>query len=200
LTVTLEGLPTSSLDPDGCTFWYATQYANPANQAANDRWLTKFGSINAFPGCTPLAAGGTVSGIVTDSLGGAPRSAVTVNLGARSTTTNGSGVYTFTSIPAGTYLSMTATFPGYVTGSATNIFVTDDATTPLNFSLALAPAAACLADTTQNDFQSAVGTNVDIITSPGDVTLSNAPTLDQQNTAGTTTGTGFGTPADLLCH
>ena len=29
----------------------------------------------------------------------------------------------------------------------------------------------------------------------GDVTLSNAPSIDQQNTAGTTTGTGFGTPA-----
>ena len=31
--------------------------------------------------------------------------------------------------------------------------------------------------------------------SPGDVTLLNAPTVDQQNTAGTTTGTGFGTPS-----
>ena len=184
-----------TLDPDGCTFWYTTEYANPANQAANSRWLTKFGSINAFPGCTPVGAGGTVSGTVTDSPGSAPRSGVTVNLGARSTTTNGSGVYTFTSIPAGTYLSMTATFPGCVTGSANNIVVTDDATTPQNFSLAPAAAAACLTDTTQSDFQSGVGTNVDVATSPGDVTLNNAPTLDQQNTAGTTTGTGFGTPA-----
>ena len=38
-------------------------------------------------------------------------------------------------------------------------------------------------------------TALDLTTSPGDVILSNAPTIDQQNTAGTTTGTGFGTPA-----
>ena len=83
-----------------------------------------------------------MSGTVTDSPGGAPRSGATVKLGARSTTTNGSGVYTFTSIPAGTYLSMTATFPGYVTGSANNIVVTDGGTTLQDFSLAPAPAAA----------------------------------------------------------
>jgi uncharacterized repeat protein (TIGR01451 family) len=39
-----------------------------------------------------------------------------------------------------------------------------------------------------------VATNVDLTSSPGDVILVNALTIDQQNTAGTTTGTGFGTP------
>ena len=34
---------------------------------------------------------------------------------------------------------------------------------------------------------------VDLTTSPGDVTLTSTPALDQQNTAGTTNGTSFGT-------
>ena len=39
-----------TLDPDGCTFWYTNEYANPANQAANIRWLTKSGRSMHFPG------------------------------------------------------------------------------------------------------------------------------------------------------
>lgn len=183
-----------TLDPDGCTFWYTNEYANPADQTFNHRWLTKFGSFGPLPGCTPVGAGGTVSGTVTVNPGGAPISGATVNLGARSTTTDGLGAYSFLNIPAGTYPSMTASFPGYVTGTASNIVVTDGNTTTQNFSLATAPTSACLVDTTQADFQTGIATNVDLTTSPGDVTLSNAPTIDQQNTAGTTTGTGFGTP------
>ena len=56
-----------------------------------------------------------------------------------------------------------------------------------------APTSACPTDTTQADFQTGVATNVDLTTSPGDVILLNAPALDQANTAGTTTGTSFGT-------
>jgi len=184
-----------TLDPDGCTFWYTSEYANPADQTFNHRWLTKFGSIPAFPGCVPVGAGGTVSGTVTVNPGGAPISGVTVQLGAgRSTTTDGSGNYSFTGIPAGTYPTMTASKPGFGTGSASSIVVTDGGTTTQNFSLTAAPPSACLTDTTQADFQTGVATNLDLTTSPGDVTLSNAPVSDQANTAGTTTGTGFGTP------
>ena len=69
-----------TLDPDGCTFWYTTEYANPVvPQTAFNHWLTKFGSIPAFPGCTPVGAGGTVSGTVTVTPGGAPISGATVN-------------------------------------------------------------------------------------------------------------------------
>ncbi|HEV7488032.1 MAG TPA: carboxypeptidase regulatory-like domain-containing protein, partial [Thermoanaerobaculia bacterium] len=185
-----------TLDPDGCTFWYTSEYANPADQTFDHRWLTKFGSIPAFPGCVPVGAGGTVSGTVTVNPGGAPISGATVNLGAgRSTTTDGSGNYSFTGVPAGTYPSMTATKPGFVSGSASSIVVTDGGTTTQNFSLTAAPASACLTDTTQADFQTGVASaTLDINTSPGDITLSNAPASDQANTAGTTTGTGFGTP------
>jgi hypothetical protein len=185
-----------TLDPDGCTFWYTSEYANPADQTFNHRWLTKFGSIPAFSGCVPVGAGGTISGTVTVNPGGAPISGATVNLGAgRSTTTDGSGNYSFTGIPAGTYPTMTATKPGFVPGSASSIVVTDGGTTTQNFSLTAAPPSACLTDTTQADFQAGVASaTLDINTSPGDITLSNAPASDQANTAGTTTGTGFGTP------
>jgi hypothetical protein len=185
-----------TLDPNGCTFWYTSEYANPADQTFNHRWLTKFGSFGPFAGCTPVGAGGTVSGTVTVNPGGAPISGATVNLGARSTTTDGSGNYSFTSIPAGTYPTLTASKPGFVSGSASSIVVTDGGTTTQNFSLTAAPASACLTDTTQADFQTGVASaTVDLNTSPGDITLSNAPVSDQANTAGTTTGTGFGTPA-----
>jgi len=164
-----------TLDPDGCTFWYTSEYANPADQAANKRWLTKFGSIPAFPGCTPVGAGGTVSGVVTINPGGAPITGATVMLGARSTTTDGSGGYSFTNIPAGTYPGMSATFPGYLGASATTIVVTDGGTTLQDFSLATAPAAGCLTDTTQSDFLAGVSTNVDPNASPGDVKLTIPP-------------------------
>ncbi|ULR91371.1 DUF11 domain-containing protein [Comamonas sp. B21-038] len=55
-----------------------------------------------------------------------------------------------------------------------------------------AVGATCLADTTQSDFLAGVPTNVDLNTSPGDATLTHALVIDQQNTEGTTTGTGFG--------
>ena len=184
-----------TLDPNGCTFWYTTEYANPADQTFNHRWLTKFGNIGTFPGCTPFGGGGTVSGTVTLNPGGSPISGATVMLGARSTTTDGSGNYSFTNIPAGTYPSMSATKPGFGSASASSIVVTDGNTTTQNFSLTDAPDSSCLTDTTQSDFQAGVPSNVDLNASPGDVTLLNAPTVDQQNTAGTTTGTGFGTPA-----
>jgi len=185
-----------TLDPNGCTFWYTSEYANPADQTFNHRWLTKFGSFGPFAGCTPVGAGGTVSGTVTAAAGGAPISGVTVQLGSgRSTITDGSGNYSFTSIPAGTYPSETAGKPGFVTGSASSIVVTDGGTTTQNFSLTAAPSSACLTDTTQADFLTGIASpTLDLNTSPGDITLSNAPVSDQANTAGTTTGTGFGTP------
>ena len=124
-----------TLDPNGCTFWYTNEYANPASQASNMRWLTKFGSF-AFPGCVPFGAGGTISGTVTPTPGGSPIPGATVNLGSgRSTTTDGSGIYSFLNIPAGTYPSMDASKPGYGYASATNIVVTDGNTTTQNFRL-----------------------------------------------------------------
>jgi hypothetical protein len=180
-----------TLDPDGCTFWYTTEYANPASQASNQRWLTKFGSFR-FAECTPVGAGGTVSGTVTNSATSNPISGATVTLGSRTTTTtNVSGVYTFSNVPAGVYPSITASFAGFGSSTVTSVVVNDSATTTQDFSLTAAPQNACLVDTSQADFLLGVATGLDLNTSPGDVTLSDAPNVDQKNQTVTNSGFGF---------
>jgi len=181
-----------TLDPDGCTFWYTSEYANPADQTFNHRWLTKFGSFGPLSGCTPVGAGGTVNGTVTRLADATPIAGATVALGARTTTTDGSGAYSFTDIPAGTYPTITASFDGYVSASASSIVVADGGTTTRDFALPTAPASACLTDTTQADFLTGVATDVDLSTSPGDVILSTPPTIEQ-HTGGTTIGTSVAT-------
>jgi uncharacterized repeat protein (TIGR01451 family) len=177
-----------SLDPDGCRFWYTNEYYGVDGL----NFLTRIGTFS-FPSCTPVGAGGTLSGTVTATAGGAPIGGATLTLGSRTTTADGSGFYSFLNLPAGTYPSLIASAPGYNSSTVVSVAVTDGNTTTENFSLGTAPTSACPTDTTQADFQTGVSTNLDLTTSPGDVTLSNAPTLDQSNTAGTTTGTSFGT-------
>ena len=69
--------------------------------------------------------------------------------------------------------------------------MTDGATTTQNFSLTSAPLSACFVDTSQSDFQNGVLTNVDLTTSPGDVTLLAPANVDQQNESITNSGFGF---------
>jgi hypothetical protein len=175
-----------TLDPDGCTFWYTNEYY--AVNGLND--LTRIGSFK-FAACTPVGIGGTVSGTVTRASDSSPINGATVALGVRSTTTNASGFYSFSGIPAGTYPSITASEAGFNSSTASSIVVIDSTTTTRNFSLTAAATSGCLTDTTQNDFQMGVATKVDLITSPGDVILLNAPSIDQQNTSTTTSGFGF---------
>lgn len=174
-----------TLDPDGCTFWYTSEYY----AADGLNYQTRIGKF-AYPSCAPLGAGGTLSGTVTTQAGGAPLGGAVVSLGSRTTTTDAAGHYAFAAIPAGTYPSLTASYPGCNSGAASNLAVVDNATTTQDFALAAAPSSACLADTTQADFQTGVATNLDLATSPGDATLSNADLLDQQN--GTLGNSGVG--------
>ncbi|HEY3040913.1 MAG TPA: C25 family cysteine peptidase, partial [Pyrinomonadaceae bacterium] len=176
-----------SLDPDGCTFWYTNEYY--AVTGLND--LTRIGSFK-FPSCTPVTSG-TVSGTVTATLGGAPISFATVALGSRTTSTDGSGFYSFTGVPSGIYPTETASANGYNSSTTTNIVVTDGLTTTQNFSLATAPTSGCFLDTTQADFQTGVPTTVDLTTSAGNVTLLRPITVDQQNTSLSNSGFGFST-------
>jgi uncharacterized repeat protein (TIGR01451 family) len=175
-----------SLDPDGCTFWYTNEYY----AADGLSFLTRIGSF-AFPSCTPVGAGGTVTGTVTATTGGAPISGATVALGSRTTTTDGSGAYQFVGIPAGSYPSLDARAAGFDPSPAVGVVVTDGGTATQDFALGTAPASACPTDTTQADFQTGEPTSVDLTTAPGDVTLPNAPSIDQQNTTITTSGFGF---------
>src|SRR5207253_4939318 len=178
-----------TLDPDGCTFWYTNEYY--AVNGLND--LTRIGSFK-FGTCTTVGSG-TLSGTVTATTGGAPISGATVALGSRTTTTNGSGVYTFSGLPAGTYPSVTASAAGYNSSTANSIAVTTGGTTTQNFSLATAVSSACLTDTTQADFQTGVPTNVDLTTSAGNVILAKPLTLDQQNTTLSGSGIALSTTA-----
>ena len=169
-----------TVDPDGCTFWYTNQYANPADQTFDHRWLTRIGKFK-YDQCTTIG-NGTLQGTVTETPGGAPISGATVAFGARTTTTNGSGVYSFAAIPAGTYPTETASNPGFASSTTTNIVINEAATTVNDFALSVAPASSCLTDTTQADFQLGVPANTDLTASPGNVRLTSPDVLDQQNT------------------
>ena len=174
-----------SLDPDGCTFWYTNMYYT--TDGLNHQ--TRIGAFS-LPQCTPVVAG-ALQGTVTSSSGGGPIAGVTISLGSRTATTDASGFYSFPNLPAGTYPSITATFPGYTSSSFTSVVVSEASITTQDFVLSPGDNTSCLTDTTQLDFQRGVSTGLDLQTSPGDVTLSNAPTIDQQNTNVTTSGFGF---------
>jgi hypothetical protein len=177
-----------SLDPDGCTFWYTNMYYKVDGLDHQTR-IGAFG----FPGCTPVGEG-TLTGTVTDAGTGAPIAGAVVALGSRTTTTDGSGGYSFR-VPAGTYPSVTATFPGSISATFTNIVITDGGVTTRDFALDQAPASACFTDTTAGDFQAGVATNCDLTASPGDVILLNAANIDQQNLSVTNGGFGFNSVA-----
>src|SRR5437763_891628 len=164
-----------TLDQDGCTFWYTNMYYQTTGLAFN----TRIGAFS-FPGCTPAVAG-TLQGTVTASGSGNPISGVTIALGSRTTTTDVNGNYSFTGLPSGTYPSITAGFPGYNSLTVANVVINDGLTTTQDFSLIPAPVSGCLTDTTQADFQGGVPTNFDITSSPGDITLTNAASINQQN-------------------
>ena len=133
-------------------------------------------------GSIAAQVGGTVSGTVTATAGGAPISGATVTFDSSTAATDGTGFYSFTDVPAGTYPSITASAAGYNSATATGIVVTDGNTTTQDFSLDTAPTSACLTDTSQADFAAGVPTNVDLTTSPGDVLLLSSANLDQENT------------------
>ena len=77
---------------------------------------------------------GNVTGTVTNAQGGAAISGASVTLsGVGSTTTNSSGVYSFTGVNAGTY-SLSVSAVGF-TGASGSVTVTPEATATKNFAL-----------------------------------------------------------------
>jgi hypothetical protein len=178
-----------SLDPaDGCTFWYTNEYY--VTNDLNDR--TRISAFT-YPQCSPTGPGGMLSGQVTDSASGNPIVGATVTLGAtRTTTTDQDGNYFFPILPAGVYPNLGAAAAGYNSNAVSAISISDNANTVQNFALAAAPPNGCITDTSQLDFQDGVPANVDLLTSPGDVILSNVPSIDQQQ-LNNSAGVGFGT-------
>ena len=170
-----------TLDPDGCTFWYTNMYYKV--DGLNHQ--TAIGSFD-FGACTRIG-GGTLQGTVK-SAANTPLPQATVALGSRTTLTDANGQYSFPNLPAGTYPSLTASFPGYTAQTATSIVINASAATTHNFVLAPGATSGCFVDTTQGDFQGGAPTNCDLLASPGDVVLTQF-SLDQQNT--TLGGSGF---------
>jgi hypothetical protein len=172
-----------SLDPDGCTFWFTTQYY----AASGSTYNTRIGSFK-FNECTTIG-NGALEGTVTS--GGNPLGGVTVSLGNRTTTTDANGFYSFSNLPAGTYPSITASKGGYTSSTATTITVNEGATATRNFTLNTAATNDCPVDTLQNDFFNDVATDLDLATSPGNVMLAKPNVIDQQNTTLGTQGASF---------
>lgn len=172
-----------TLDPDGCTFWYTSQYY----AVTGLDYLTRIGSF-AFP-CTPFGSGGTIAGTVTSSVDASPLAGATVQLGARTATTNSTGSYSFTNVRAGTYPSLIASRAGYSSQSNTSVVVSDGGTNSKNFALAASASSGCLTDTNQSDFQAGVTANTDLLSAADSVLLSRVDAVDQQSTVA---GNGFG--------
>lgn len=149
-----------SLDPNGCDFWFTSEYYI----TTGGNWQTRVGSTG-FPSCMTIG-NGTLQGTVTATVGGAPISGASVSFGSHTTTTNGSGVYSFSTIPAGTYPNTSAVSPGYVTGVTSSVVVAESATTTRDFALASAPASACLVDTSTLHFQTGTLTSIDVTNQP----------------------------------
>jgi hypothetical protein len=159
-----------ALDPNGCEFWMTGEYY--ATTGLND--LTRIGSFH-YPGCTAVG-NGTLSGTVTD--GTNPIAGAVVSLGSRTTTTDGSGSYSFT-VPAGTYASVTVAKDGFDPASTSTIVVPDGGTATRNFTLNSAAQSGCLTDNSQSTFQGGSPSNCDLVSSPGNVVLARPDLLDQ---------------------
>jgi hypothetical protein len=130
-----------TIDPDGCTFWYTTEYyASPQpTTLAGDNWQTRIGSFK-FASCTPNPA--TLQGTVTAAATKIGISGATVTAGTSSTTTDGTGHYTLGSLATGTY-NVAASAPVYITAT-TSVTLSGGTTTTQNFALVLAPVPTSL--------------------------------------------------------
>jgi carboxypeptidase family protein len=126
-----------TIDPvDDCTFWFTTEYYSTTTSF---NWRTRIGSF-ILPGCgTPPPPPGAIAGHVTNSSSSGPIAGATVSItGGSTTTTDGSGAYTFSGLAPATY-SLTASKTGFTTSSPASVAVTSGNTTTRDF--ALAPTA-----------------------------------------------------------
>jgi putative transposon-encoded protein len=171
-----------ALDPNGCKFWLTNEYY--AVTGLNDQ--TRIGAFH-FPGCTPVG-NGTLSGTVTD--GTNPIAGATVALGSRTTTTNGSGAFSFT-VPAGTYPTLGASKTGFNPASVATIPVPDGGTATRNFTLTAAAQSGCFTDNSQSAFQRGIPSNCNLVSSPGNVVLASPDNTEAKNNSVSPSGFGF---------
>src|SRR4051812_1212473 len=100
-----------TLDPDGGTCWFTSQYYNTDDL----NHLTRIGSFK-FAECSTVA-NGSLQGKVTAAGTTDPISGAVVSLGtSRTTTTDASGEYQFTNLPSGRYPALSVTAAGFGKG------------------------------------------------------------------------------------
>jgi hypothetical protein len=140
-----------TVDPvDDCTFWYTQEYYTTTTGIPGDTrpWTTSVGAFK-YPTCTPLAATGTITGLVYDATSLAPIPRIPVdafdaaNNRAYAGATDAFGVYTMTVLP-GTYAVSGGPFAsiGYpVKGTVSGVAVTSSTTSNANIPLNGAPYA-----------------------------------------------------------
>lgn len=104
------------------------------------------GAFNAttdyLPGPAPTPEVGSITGTVTDGADGSGISGATVSVNGTAlfATTNGSGEYTISNVPADTY-SVTASANGYLSKTVNGVSVTANASTTANFTLESEPVS-----------------------------------------------------------
>jgi hypothetical protein len=116
-----------TLDPDGCTFWYTTEYYESPQPTSlgGDNWRTRIGSFK-FSNCA-TATPGSLQGSVKDSSTQLAIAGATVTAGGGSGTTDANGFYSFT-LAAGSYTA-TASASGHATANAAVTIASGAATT-----------------------------------------------------------------------
>ena len=132
----------------------------------------------------PVPTTGAVTGTVTSASGGAPIAGATVrDSGGATATTNGSGVYTLSGLPAGSR-SLTASAAGFTTSPPQTASVTAGQTTQgINFSLASSPTTGAVSGT--------------VTSASGGAVIAGATVTDSGGTSATTNGSGVYTLTGL---
>jgi hypothetical protein len=155
---------------DGTTYYYFVRAKNNCPGTA----LTPMSSDSLASAEVVFGSSGTATGTLQGTVmaGVTPVSGVLVTAGTLSARTDGSGVYQFVGIGAGSY-TVSVSPTGYSAASVTGVIVSDGGTTIQNLALSGVPAASCFTDTTYANFSTSAGTNVDIAGAPGDVSLTN---------------------------
>ncbi len=130
-----------SIDPDGCTFWYTTEYydARPTVKA-DDNWLTRIGSFQ-LPGCgSPTAQAPTIASFspASGQAGTAVTIAGTAFTGANSVTFNGAAA----SFTVNSDAQITTAVPSGATSGAIAVTTAGGtATSSTSFTVTTAPPA-----------------------------------------------------------
>ncbi len=121
-----------TVDPvDDCTFWFTSEYYTVTTSFS---WHTRIGSFT-MPGCGGSPTTGSIAGQVTDSVSHTAIAGATVTLSpGSSTTTDGSGNYSFSNLTPQGY-TVTASAAGHTTSGPASVTVTAGNTTTQDFAL-----------------------------------------------------------------